>query len=449
MAFSIRHRLLAIAMLGVVACILAVYALGWPLGMGSRQRLARAQDGIEHELARLTANPPPPASAPSVRFEGPMELHSGAIDDDQFPDGQSVGGRKASAMVRDALMRSRVTAGTVVLDTQIPDGILAVGARPVGPGRSIWAVNFLRPPRWSPVTNYVAIMLGIVSLVLVAATVHAVVSVQRGAASLKRSLVALGQDLSAPVPRPSIGELREVADGIAVLAGDLSRAQVALAERERLAVLGRVSAGIAHEIRNPLASIKLQVDLVCREKAAPPETIAKLGDVLEEIARLDRLVNDLLTVAVRRTGPREETALADLVRRRAALMEHAAKGRGVRVVVEGEAVAKIDADAVSRVIDNLVRNAIEASPEGAKVAVEVTSDSDRAYVRVRDSGPGVSSAHREELFQPFFTTKPDGVGLGLALARGITAAHGGALGYERDGATTMFELSLPSEAKQT
>jgi signal transduction histidine kinase len=119
------------------------------------------------------------------------------------------------------------------------------------------------------------------------------------------------------------------------------------------------------------------------------------------------------------------------------------------VVVEGEAVAKIDADAVSRVIDNLVRNAIEASPEGAKVAVEVTSDSDRAYVRVRDSGPGVSSAHREELFQPFFTTKPVGVGLGLALARGITAAHGGALGYERDGATTMFELSLPSEAKQT
>ena len=116
-------------------------------------------------------------------------------------------------------------------------------------------------------------------------------------------------------------ELDDVARGIERLAGELAQAQDALAERERLAVLGRVTAGVAHELRNPLAAIKLRVDMAAKSRAVPADVVSNLADVGEEVARLDRLVNDLLTVAGRRTGPRTEIDFGAFSRRRASLMQ--------------------------------------------------------------------------------------------------------------------------------
>jgi signal transduction histidine kinase len=447
--FSIRRGFLLVAGLGAVACALAAFALDWPPGSANRQRASRARDGVAQELERLRSDPQARAASVS-RIEGPMEVRSGVIaPGDSFDRIDPSLWTQAAAMLDAAKQRSQRSGERVILDQKVGEKILAVGVAPLGGSGILWAADVLRPPRWAPVPSLVAITLGLASLVLVLVSLFAVRVVQRGAASLRQSLSALSTDLAAPIPRPAVRELSDVADGVAALARDLSRAQSALAERERLAVLGRVSAGVAHELRNPLASIKLQIDLICRQSSTPSEITTKLREVVEEVTRLDRLVNDLLTVAVRRTGPLTGTDLGELARRRADLMKPFAEAKGVAVQIAGGARADVDSDAMARVVDNLVRNAIEAAPRGTTVTVAVTNGGDRASLRVVDQGPGVPDERRGELFEPFFTTKAEGVGLGLALSRAIAAAHRGTLAYRRDGDATVFELSLPMSVAQS
>ena len=102
-----------------------------------------------------------------------------------------------------------------------------------------------------------------------------------------------------------------------------------------------------------------------------------------------------------------------------------------------------DGDALARALDNVLRNAVEASPLGATVEAVVDADDDRVRVRVADRGEGVPSGRAGEIFEPFFTTKPDGTGLGLAISRAIARAHGGDLTYGRDGTVTRLQLTLP------
>src|SRR5688572_13521367 len=119
MKFSIRRRLLAVAMLGGITFVLAVVALGWPFGSANRQRLARARDGVEQELARLRANVPPQASGIAMRVEGPMELRSGVLEEGGTPaDLDLQGVPEAGRMVSDAVTRSRATGTTILLDHQ-------------------------------------------------------------------------------------------------------------------------------------------------------------------------------------------------------------------------------------------------------------------------------------------------------------------------------------------
>jgi signal transduction histidine kinase len=113
-------------------------------------------------------------------------------------------------------------------------------------------------------------------------------------------------------------------------------------------------------------------------------------------------------------------------------------------VVEGSARAIVDPDACTRAVDNLVRNAVEASPAGAEVYVRVERRDRVATLAVEDRGPGIPEERAHELFQPFFTTKPDGMGLGLAVSRAIALASGGQLSYRRSEGVTRFELSLAS-----
>ncbi|HWZ88825.1 MAG TPA: HAMP domain-containing sensor histidine kinase, partial [Polyangiaceae bacterium] len=287
------------------------------------------------------------------------------------------------------------------------------------------------------------------SLGLVIASLRTLAAVERDASTLQASLKALAKNLKAPVARPLLRELGEVATGIEALASDLARAQQErerltreLGDRERLAALGRVAAGIAHEVRNPLAAMKLRADLARTVSDTPSSVAQDLADIAGEIARLDRLVSDLLVLAGRGSGLQADTDIGEIVSKRVALLTPWAAEKGVTIASEGSARAGVEADGIARAVDNLVRNAIEASPAGAPVKVSVAAHGAGARIQVVDLGCGVPPEREAELFEPFFTTKADGTGLGLALARAVASSHKGRLTYERDGDTTRFTLEI-------
>ena len=448
MNFSLRRRLLTVAALGTVTCVFALYALGRPLGFAGR-RSQQSRLGVEEEVRRLVAIDGVTVGAPQARMVG---MRSGAIEAHATFDAMPSLEPEARALLARAREAATATGAVVMREVEQGDSIFFAAVAKRSSGDYAWASFQLMPPRW-PLLRIVGLVLALGSIVLVAASLHAVAGVRRDAQSLQRSLRSISADLGAPIPRPAVRELGDVADGIAHLARDLEAAERererlrgALVERERLAVLGRVTAGVAHELRNPLALIKLRVDLAVRAAGDRDAVIRELADVPDEIARLDRLVKDLLTVAGRRTGPRADVDLAELARRRVTGMQPFATQRGVAMTVSGSARASVDPDAIAQVLDNLLANATEASPRDREVRVAIAAEPGCAIIDVIDEGAGVPREREAELCEPFFTTKPEGVGLGLAVSRAIAAAHHGTLEYRRDGATTTFRLVIPTRA---
>ena len=458
LSLSLKNRLLAVALLGVFSCAVALFGLGRILQHTTAMRVERAREAVTEELGLLRqagararghgapSEPPPVISVLGMR--GNYVASPEAFDMPRTDLGLDEATSRALASVSRLALQSR---NLEVTEVAGPEPLLVmVGAAPTESGSIAWIAYKSHPFKLLTAWRLISASLTLATLLLVGMAVSTVVLVKRGAATLNASLAALAGDLEAPVPRPPVPELADLADHIAGLARALARAQeeqdrlgAELAQRDRLAALGRVVAGVAHEVRNPLASIKLRVDLGRLRSDTPPQLAKELLSVSDEVTRLDRLVAELLVVAGRRSGPRAATALGSLVEQRVGLLLPWATERKVRIEVSGAASAALDGDAVARAVDNLVRNAVEASPPEGAVEVRVLDDDRAARVQVCDRGAGVDDARVHELFEPFFTTKPEGTGLGLALSRAIAAAHGGTLTYARDDGVTCFELTFP------
>jgi signal transduction histidine kinase len=444
MRLSIRTALLAVAVLGLVTCGLALYTLIKPIGGSNNGRMEQMRVTVLDEVRRLQLGEPPLSTDASARGN---TMRSGYVATDGTLSTDEVPWPEIRGAVSDLLTNSVETHAVATDRLEVGDGFLFVAVAPMrDSNRYAWAANMISPARRTPLLRIVGVALTAVAFALVLSSIFAVLAVRRGADALATCLSELGHDLSAPIPRSNLRELNMVADGIALLARDLESTQRKLADRERLAVLGRVTAGVAHELRNPLAVMKLRIDNARRAKVPPEDMARVLEDVVGEIVRLDRLVNDLLTVAGRRLGDQRNEDIGELARRRADLLRPQAAEKKIEIEVDGTGNARVDGDAIARVIDNILKNAIEASPAGEPVRIDVSQDGSAVKVRCTDSGNGVAVGRTGELFEPFFTTKPEGVGLGLALSRAIAAAHGGTLVYVRDGTTTVFELTLPRAA---
>lgn len=321
-----------------------------------------------------------------------------------------------------------------------------------GTARSTAAWALVRVPSRPKMSRGWALLLGVfgaLTLLIVVVTAQALVVLRRGSDELRAALVKLSTDLSAEVPRPRAEELRRVADGLRDMASRLIEAhererllERRLGQEERLAALGRVVAGVAHEVRNPLAAMKLNLDRMKR-RGLDDRSARDVAVCVEEIARLDKIVSSLLLVARKDPPEKAPLDLAELAAERAVVAASLADPRGVRVVCEGAGEVLANRGHLTRVLDNLLRNAIEASPDGAEVRVEIAASDAGATIAVTDRGDGVPPDREGELFEPFFTLRPEGTGLGLFLSHSLVEAHGGQLTYRRDDFETRFLVTLP------
>ena len=256
----------------------------------------------------------------------------------------------------------------------------------------------------------------------------------------------LARRVSRPLARmaealPHIGEEHELPplpenrhDEIGLLAQTLIRTHDSLREErerrrvaEKQALLGRMAASLAHEVRNPVAAIRLHAQLL--ENAAPEDAGVSRQLIESEAARIEDLVGQWLSHA--KPGP---PVLADVdvvacLRQAVDLMQPQAKHAAVRVfpIVSPPVIIRADRHRLQQVFTNLLRNAIQAMPAGGDVSVKVAESSDEVEVLIEDTGPGFSGSALARLGEPFYSEKEGGMGLGIAVAREICEAHGGRL----------------------
>ncbi len=227
---------------------------------------------------------------------------------------------------------------------------------------------------------------------------------------------------------------------------EVKRLQEQMELQERLIALGEMSAGIAHELRNPMAVISGYLSLLAKKIDASNQDIIR--DISNEINGMNRIIGDLLTFARPASLNRIPINIREMLEGCVAnvLQATGAEGR-VKTVVHAEDVM-ISADEVllRQAITNLLQNAVEAMPNGGTISGEVRSGRNLKII-IRDTGTGIPPEQIKKIFLPFFTTKDRGVGLGLALVHKIILSHGGRIEAEsREGQGTTFAVTLPSRS---
>jgi signal transduction histidine kinase len=233
---------------------------------------------------------------------------------------------------------------------------------------------------------------------------------------------------------------------------NLRRAETSLRRSERLAALGQLTAGLAHELRNPLGIIKASSEMLMKDTARnSPEVMSEMASFIRsEADRMNSLIGSFLTFArplqIHAVVADLRPVVADVLREQSERARSCAVGLRFEASSQDDLRFAFDPDTMRVALSNLVQNAIQASQPGQLVEISAEDAGERIEIRVTDTGSGIDPEHLESIFNPFFTTKPQGVGLGLALVSKIVDEHGGKISVRsRKGAGTSFEISLPKE----
>jgi signal transduction histidine kinase len=224
---------------------------------------------------------------------------------------------------------------------------------------------------------------------------------------------------------------------------EVKRLQGQVELNERLTALGEMSAGIAHELRNPMAVIAGYLNLLAKKQDAATQAVIR--DVQAEIAGMDRIISDLLAFARPTALNRNPVGVKELLE---SCLDGVLQARGGRsairtVLTADPAMVSVDEGLMRQALINILQNAVEAMPDGGSLTITAKRGR-QLSIAVQDTGPGIPRENVGKIFLPFFTTREQGVGMGLALAHKVVTAHGGRIDVKsREGDGTVFTIVLP------
>ena len=266
--------------------------------------------------------------------------------------------------------------------------------------------------------------------------------VQALAETARRVALEHGGEVRVTGARRSPGEIGDLEEAFERMLAAIRQSEAVLRETERFAALGRLAGGIAHELRNPLTAIRLAVESVSTGDAEDREEAVRVASA--EIERLERTLNELLHYVRPRPLRLEEHDLQGLLADAVLLLQPQLDHLQVALTLHASdgATVRADADRLRQAILNLVLNAAQAQPEGG--SIELRGSAGR--IVVRDKGRGIPDKVRESIFEPFVTTRAEGIGLGLAVVKQVCDEHGFALRFETgaDGTTFFIEWETGS-----
>jgi signal transduction histidine kinase len=347
--------------------------------------------------------------------------------------------------------------------TQLGSDRIVAAAYPVESDATMTAWAVKRLPYYSGLSdwpNFLALVALGVSFVAVCGLAFVTVKdLRNGVSEIEGGLASLKLDLNHEVGAPETAELREIAAAINELANTLrsnierqTKLESDLRRSERLSSLGRVVAGVAHEVRNPLTAIKLKVQLAQRSPGSEEKLAETFNVIRTEIERLDSLVRRLLELGGQHNLQRTPVDLRKLVCERASLFADLAERARVNIStdeLQPDVVVDGDHERLAQVFDNVIQNSLDAMPNGGELVVSsdvVRTDKGKSSARLTfsDTGQGIPESQQPHIFEPFYTGRASGTGLGLAIARGIIDEHDGEISFSsRPGYGSSFVVCLP------
>jgi signal transduction histidine kinase len=220
-------------------------------------------------------------------------------------------------------------------------------------------------------------------------------------------------------------------------------------QSDRLTALQTMTAGLAHEVRNPLNAAKLQLEVLerrLRKQGDDPKLTEPVGLAHHEIQRLTQMLNEFLSFARPPALREQDHDVVAIARHVIELERPLAERSGTAVAFDAapeSAVVKIDPGKIHQVVQNLVRNAIEAAGVGGHVSVGVAIENRALHIRVSDDGPGIPDEIRPRIYEPFFSTKEAGTGIGMSIVHNFVAMHGGRIDIETGSRGTVIDVVIP------
>jgi signal transduction histidine kinase len=220
-------------------------------------------------------------------------------------------------------------------------------------------------------------------------------------------------------------------------------------QADRIAAMQTMTAGLAHEVRNPLNAAKLQLELLerrLRKQSDDPKIIDPIGLAHHEIQRLTEMLNDFLAFARPPDLRTQEHDVVAIARHVIELERPLAERTGAELTLQDapeSAVVRIDPGKVHQVVQNLVRNGIEAAGASGHVTVSVVLETSALHIRVADDGPGIPEEIRTRVYEPFFSTKEGGTGMGMSIVHNFVAMHGGKIDIASGPRGTLIDVTIP------